>query len=139
MAISIKLFISNATHRKSYKKQKINTFYVMVRQQKEAVLADINFFSCRKGFVIFPLYFQGLFLSVRCTLGTLCNKYMSHLISLTLSKALQVSYVELKAFGHLKISLLFQKKEVAYMMVNPIHSHFLQYSCWDVYVLLHKA
>ena len=69
----------------------------------------------------------------------ICNKYMSHLISLTLSKALQVSYVELKAFGRLKISLLFQKKEVAYMMVNPAHSHFLQYSCWDVYVLLHKA
>ena len=44
MAISIKLFISNATHRKSYKKQKINTFYVMVRQQKEAVLVDINLF-----------------------------------------------------------------------------------------------
>ena len=44
MAISIKLFISNATHRKSYKKQKINTFYIMARQQKETVLVDINFF-----------------------------------------------------------------------------------------------
>ena len=35
MAISIKLFISNATHRKSYKKQKINTFYIMVSNRRK--------------------------------------------------------------------------------------------------------
>ena len=132
MAISIKLFISNATHRKSYKKQKINTFYVRVRQQKEAVLVDINFFMQERLCDLSSVFSRSFSFS-QVYFRYICNKYMSHLISLILSKALQVSYVGLKAFGRLKIPLLFQKKEVAYMMVNPAHSHFLQYSCWDVY------
>ena len=61
MAISIKLFISNATHRKSYKKQKINTSYIMVRQQKEAVLVDINFLHAGKALWSFLSIFKVFF------------------------------------------------------------------------------